>query len=53
MARMEEVTSGSAMPRGKPSSRILSDSRMISQAVQMIKTPIGGERIGSTRTQPV
>ena len=36
------------MPRGRPSSRILSDSRVISQALYTIRRPMATERIGST-----
>ena len=41
------------MPRGRPSSRMLSDSRMMSQAVQTIKTAIRMESTESTCCHPV
>ena len=51
--RIFSITAGSCTPRGEPSSRMFSDSLMMSQAVQIIRMPMRIERIGSTCCHPV
>ena len=51
--RIEAHTSLSSNPRGRPSSSTFRDSWMMSQAVQMISTPINTDSTGSIISSPV